>query len=107
MAQAAIGSGIAVYSRYEKILDMSDEGLTVRDALKIINAELAEFWGTQTGQLDAARQFYVDIFTQNEFNAIKFGKAYVLAWAKNISVGKLEETGAVISARGEVRRLRK
>ena len=103
MAQAAIGPGIAVYSRYEKILDMSDEELTVRDALKIINAELAEFFGTQTGELDEASQFCVDIFTQNEFKAIKFGEADVLARAKNISVGKLEETGAVISARGEVR----
>ena len=54
MAQAAIGPGIGVYSRYEKITDMNDVELTVRDALKIINAELAEFFGTQTGQLDAA-----------------------------------------------------
>lgn len=103
MAQAAIGPGIAVYSRYEKIVDMNDEEVTVRDALKLINAELAEFFGTQTGRLDAASQFCVDLFTQNEFNAITFGVADVLARAKNISVGDLVETGAVISARGEVR----
>ncbi|MBE8949965.1 MAG: DUF1156 domain-containing protein [Quinella sp. 3Q1] len=102
MAQAAIGPGIGVYSRYEKITDMNDVELTVRDALKIINAELAEFFGTQTGRLDAASQFCVDLFTQNGFNDITFGEADVLARAKNISVGGLEEMGAVISSRGSV-----
>ena len=103
MAQAAIGPGIGVYSRYEKITDMNDNELTVRDALKIINAELAEFFGTQTGRLDAASQFCVDLFTTNGFNEIPFGEADVLARAKNISVGNLEDLGAVISARGQVR----
>lgn len=103
MAQAAIGPGIAVYSRYEKITGMSDEELTVRDALKMINAELAEFFGTQTGKLDVASQFCVDLFTQKIFNDISFGEADVLARAKNISVGSLEEIGALITERGEVR----
>ncbi len=103
MAQAAIGPGIGVYSRYEKITDMNDNELTVRDALKIINAELAEFFGTQTGRLDAASQFCVDLFTQTGFNEIPFGQADVLARAKNISVGGLENVGAAISARGQVR----
>ena len=103
MAQAAIGPGISVYSRYERITDMNDNPVSVRDALKIINAELAEFFGTQTGRLDSASQFCVDLFTQNAFNEIAFGEADVLARAKNISVGGLEEIGAVISARGRVR----
>ena len=107
MAQAAIGPGIAVYSRYEKITDMNDKELTVRDALKIINAELAEFFGTQTGQLDAASQFCVDLFTQESFGEILFGEADVLARAKNISVGNIEEIGAVKSERGEVRLIRR
>ena len=103
MAQAAIGPGIAVYSRYEKITDMNDNILTVRDALKIINSELAEILGTQTGKLDAASQFCADLFTQQGFNEISFGEADVLARAKNISVGKVEDLGAVISSRGRVR----
>lgn len=103
MAQAAIGPGIGVYSRYEKITDMNDVELTVRDALKIINAELAEFFGTQTGRLDAASQFCVELFTQDGFNDISFGDANTLALAKNISVDGLSRAGAVISARGEVR----
>ena len=103
MAQAAIGPGIGVYSRFEKVLDMNDNELSVREALKIINAELAEFFGTQTGRLDAASQFCADLFTQRAFNEISFGEADVLARAKNISVGLLENMGAVISLRGQVR----
>ena len=103
MAQAAIGPGIAVYSRYEKITDMNDVELTIRDALKIINAELAEFFGTQTGRLDAASQFCADLFTQNGFEEISFGEADVLARAKNISVAGLADLGVVKTLRGRVR----
>ena len=45
----------------------------------------------------------MDIFTQSGFNEIPFGEADVLARAKNISVGGLEDSGAVISSRGRVR----
>ena len=103
MAQAAIGPGIGVYSRYERITDMNDNAVSVRDALKIINAELDEYFNGQSRRLDSASQFCVDLFTQNIFNEINFGEADVLARAKIISVGGLEDLGAVISARGRVR----
>ena len=102
MAQAAIGPGISVYSRYEKITDMSDNPVTVRDALKIINAELDVHLNGQSRHLDAATQFCVDFFTQKAFDIMKFGDADTLARAKNISVDKLEEIGAVISKSGNV-----
>lgn len=103
MAQAAIGPGISVYSRYEKIADMSDNPVTVRDALKIINAELDAHLNGQSKHLDAASQFCVDLFTQRFFNEINFGDADTLARAKNISVAKVEEIGAVISRSGKIR----
>lgn len=103
MAQAAIGPGISVYSHYERITDMNDNAVSVRDALKIINAELDEYFNGQSRRLDSASQFCVDLFTQNAFNEITFVEADVLARAKNISVGGIEDSGAVISARGRVR----
>lgn len=101
MAQAAIGPGIGVYSRYDKITDMTDAELTIRDALKIINAELAKILGDQP--LDMASQFCVDLFKQSGFEEIVFGDADNLARAKNISVGGLEDIGAVKTSRGRVR----
>lgn len=103
MAQASIGPGISVYSRYERIADMNDNELTIREALQMINAELAEYFGTQTGKLDAVSQFCADVFTQSGFNELSFGEADVLARAKNISVEKMAELGAVIAERGQIR----
>ena len=103
IAQAAIGPGISIYSRYERITDMNDNLISVRHALKIINAELDEYFNGQSRRLDSASQFCVDLFTQNAFNEINFGEADVLTRAKNISVGRFEDSGAVISARGRVR----
>ena len=103
MAQAAIGPGIAVYSRYDKIADMTDTPVTIRDALAIINREVDEFINKQINQLDAASQVCVNLFMQDGFNDISFGEANVLAQAKNISVDELNRIGAVISGKGNVR----
>ena len=103
MAQAAIGPGIAVYSRFDKIIDLSDKELSVRDALKIINAELDEYFNGQSLRLDAASQFCAELFKQCAFNELEFGAANVLAQSKNTSVNKLSESRAVISERGRVR----
>ena len=101
LAQAAIGPGIAVYSRYEKIADMTDTPLTVRDALKIINDELNEY--IDQLKIDAASQVCLTLFEQNDFGKITFGEVDVLARAKNISVDDLARIGAVESSKGIVR----
>ncbi len=43
LAQAAIGPGMAVYTRYAKVLDAEGKPLTVREALALINQTLVEF----------------------------------------------------------------
>ena len=102
MAQAAIGPGIAVYSRHEKVADMTDAPITVRDALTIIASEVDEYFNGQGRRFDAATQFCIDLYTQRSFNEISFGDADNLARSKNIAVEALERIGAVISARGRV-----
>ncbi len=103
MSQAAIGPGIAVYSRFDRIVDMSDEELSVREALKLINAELDEYFNGQSLGLDPASQVCEALFKQSAFNEMGFGEANVLAQSKNTSVTKLSESGAVIAERGRVR----
>lgn len=90
-----------------------DYPITIYYAFKQQDAELdgtaSTGWETMltalihAGFQITATQFCVDLFTQNAFNEITFGEADVLARAKNISVGGLEDSGAVISARGRVR----
>lgn len=42
LAQAAIGPGMAVFSRYSKVVEPSGRNVTVREALRLINTVLAE-----------------------------------------------------------------
>jgi putative DNA methylase len=53
LAQAAIGPGMAVYTRYAKVLDAEGKALKVREALALINQILDEALAEQEGDFDA------------------------------------------------------
>ena len=53
LAQAAIGPGMAVFTRYSKVLDASGEAVSVREALALINQTLDETLVEQEGDFDA------------------------------------------------------
>ena len=102
MAQAAIGPGIGVYSRYAKVMEADGSAMGVRTALQVINAELDAYFNEQDSALDAESRFCVDLYTQFAFNHMKFGEADVLARAKNTSVEKLASMGLVYAEKGVV-----
>ncbi len=105
LAQAAIGPGMAVYTRYAKVLDAEGKPLTVREALALINQTLDEALAEQEGDFDADSRFALAWFEQNGFAEGEFGVADVLARAKNTSVDGLREAGILESKRGKVRLL--
>lgn len=102
MAQSAIGPGMSVFSRYEKIIEADGKPMSVRSALQIINQELDLFFNEQEGDLDRNTRFCLELFTQNAFNDIKFGEADTLARAKNTSVGLLASEGVLYAQKGTV-----
>lgn len=103
LAQAAIGPGMAVYSRYKAVLEADGSKMSVRTALQIINQEL-EIWLTSLeGDLDKDTRFCVAWFEQFGMNEAPFGEADVLARAKNTATGRIEEKGLIKSAKGKVR----
>ena len=102
MAQAAIGPGMGVFSRYAKVLEADGSPMTIRSALQVINAELDVYFSEQDGVLDAESRFCVDLYSQFAFNNIRFGEADVLARAKNTSVEKLADMGLVYAEKGTV-----
>ena len=55
LAQAAIGPGMAVYTRYAKVLDAAGKPMSVRAALALINQNLDEVLAEQEGDFDADR----------------------------------------------------
>lgn len=105
LAQAAIGPGMAVYTRYAKVLDAEGKPLPVREALRLINETLDETLAEQEGDFDADSRFAVKWFEQYGFGEGEFGVADVLARAKVTSVAGLAEAGVLESKRGKVRLL--
>ena len=107
LAQAAIGPGMAVFSRYSKVLEADGTPMSVRTALQIINQELDAYLAAQEGDLDTDTRFCVDWFSQYGLEAGDFGQADVLARAKNTSVEGLVRAGVLAARRGKVRLLRR
>ena len=106
LAQAAIGPGMAVYTRHGKVLDTEGKTMTVREALAAINRTLDEVLAEQEGDFDADTRWALAWFEQFGFDKGDFGEANTLANAKNTSVDGLDEAGVLKSKGGEVWLLR-
>ena len=106
LAQASIGPGMAVYTRYAKVMDAEGKALTVRQALALINQTLDDVLAEQEGDFDADSRWSVAWFEQVGFNDGAYGEAEVLSKAKNTSVTGLVDTGILSSKGGKVRLLR-
>jgi putative DNA methylase len=96
LAQAAIGPGMAVYTRYAMVLD----------ALALINATLDEVLAEQEGDFDADSRWALAWFEQNGFAEGDYGVAETLSKAKNTSVAGMVEANILESKRGKVRLLK-
>ena len=106
LAQAAIGPGMAVYTRYAKVLDAEGKPLSVREALALINQTLDEALAEQEGDFDADSRWALAWFEQSGFDAGEYGVAEMLSKAKNTSVAGMVEAGILASKGGKVRLLR-
>jgi len=105
LAQAAIGPGMAVYTRYANVLDAEGKALSVREALALINQTLDEALAEQEGDFDADTRWALVWFDQSGFDEGEYGVAEQLSISKNTSVGGMVEAGIVKSKRGKVRLL--
>ena len=106
LAQAAIGPGMSVFTRYAKVSDAQGEPLPVRTALTLINEILDETLAEQEGEFDAATRWALAWFENCGFDEGAFGVAEVLSKAKNTSIRGLEQDHLVRSKGGKVRLLR-
>ena len=106
LAQAAIGPGMAVYTRYAKVLDTHGKPVPVRDALALINQTLDEVLAEQEGDFDADTRWALAWFEQCGFDDGEYGVAETLSKAKNTSVAGLVEAGILSSKGGRVRLLK-
>jgi putative DNA methylase len=105
LAQAAIGPGMAVFSKYTAVLEADGSRLGVHEALIQINREIDDYFNAVEGELDADSRFCIDWFQQYGFGTGAFGEADVLARAKGTSVDHVAAAGVVQSGGGKVRLL--
>jgi putative DNA methylase len=106
LAQAAIGPGMGVFTRYDEVLDADGKPVSVREALALINATLDEALAEQEGDFDADSRWALAWFEQNGFDEGEYGIAEVLSKAKVTSIAGMTDAGILESKRGKVRLLR-
>ena len=105
LAQAAIGPGMAIFTRYARVLDASGVAVSVREALALINETLDEVLAEQEGDFDADTRWALAWFEQSGFSEGEYGVAETLSTAKNTSVAGMAEAGILTSGAGKVRLL--
>jgi putative DNA methylase len=105
LAQAAIGPGMGIFTRYSRVLDAHGNILSVREALSLINEILDETLSEQEGEYDEVTRWSLTWFEQHGFSEGEFGDADTLSKARNVVVHELVDIGIVESRRGKVRLL--
>jgi putative DNA methylase len=100
LSQAIIGPGMAIFSRYDAVLEADGSPMSVKTALQLINRFLAE------DDFDADTQFCLSWFEQHGWEEGKFGEADILARAKGTSVDGVKQAGVAEAGGGSVRLLR-
>ena len=103
LAQAALGPGMAIYSRHTQILEADGKRMPVRAALREINRVLDETLAEHEGDLDSNTRFCVAWFEQYGTTERSYGEAEVLITAKNTSYDSLKAAGVIAGGGGKVR----
>ncbi|HEY7291582.1 MAG TPA: DUF1156 domain-containing protein [Vicinamibacterales bacterium] len=105
LAQAAIGPGMAVFTRFSRVMDAEGQAISVRQALASINETLDEVLAEQEGDFDVDSRWALAWFDQYGFDEGPYGVAETLSKAKNTSVDGMVEAGILVSRAGKVRLL--
>jgi putative DNA methylase len=106
LAQAAIGPGMGIYTRYSDVIDVEGNSLSVRAALALINQTLDEALAEQEGDFDEDSRWALTWFEQFGFGDGEYGVAEQLSKSKNTALGSLVEVGIIASKSGKVRLLK-
>ena len=98
LAQAAIGPGMKIYSRYSSVQTIAGEPVTVREALENINRVIEQYHRREQGELDEESQFCLTWLEQHGYNAGAYGDAELLSQAKNVSIDALRDAHSLLTA---------
>ena len=103
LAQAAIGPGIAVFSRYARVRSASGGDIGAREALELINRTLDEVLGEQESDFDPDTRFAVRWYRQYGWRSEHSGIADQLARTTQTSIAELQRGGIFATEGGKGR----
>jgi putative DNA methylase len=106
LAQASIGPGIGIFSKYESILNQDGSSMSVYDALILINRAITDYLTPDTGHYDNDTLFCDVWFSEYGWSTGDFGQANVLAQGKGTTVDGVKDAGVIESGSGKVRLLK-
>ncbi len=104
LAQAAIGPGMEIYSRYASVITLAGEPVPVSEALSAINTAIANYDRRQTGEMDAESRFCLDWHFQHGYGEGDYGDAEALFRAHNAAPDAMRDR-LLTAERGKVRLL--
>lgn len=103
LGQATLGPGMAIFSRYGRVLDpVTGQGMSVRSALDVIAQVQGEVLDEFVGDLDGWTRWAMAWYRDNGFGDGTFDSAEKLCKTTNTSLDGLKRTGIVWSRGGVV-----
>lgn len=105
LAQAAIGPGIGVFSKYSSVRDTDGSTMSVRDALIAINEILDEVLGEQEASFDPDTRFAMKWYRTYSWKPENSGIADQLARSTDTSIDTLVRGGIFEAKAGKSRLL--
>ena len=93
-----IGPGMAIFSKYSKIIEADGADMSVRVALAIINQVLAEVLSDQEGDFDSETRFCIKWFEQFGWNESAFS-TWPPSWNPQLRGGRRTHLGRQLMER--------
>ncbi|MDR1427363.1 MAG: DUF1156 domain-containing protein [Bifidobacteriaceae bacterium] len=100
LAQAAIGPGMSIYSRFSRVREADGSDMRVRDALLLINQILDEVIDEQESEFDSDTRFAVKWYRQYGWGTQSSGIADQLSRSTDTSLGALVRGGGHLRGKG-------
>ena len=105
LRQAAIGPGMAVFSRFARVVEPDGEPMRVRTALGLINQVLDQVLNEQDEEFDSETRWAIQWFTEFFEDEGPYGKAEQLATSMDVSIDGMVRSGILKSGEGKARLL--
>lgn len=102
LAQAAIGPGMEIFSKYGAVLKADGSPMSVHEAMIEINRQISDYLNPSGSGFDPETLFCDNWYQQNGWNEGLYGEADVLARAKSTSVEAVASSGVANSKGGKV-----